>query len=101
MNLLDSLQDFFETRFGQQVKVLFRSRLSAFQAFCPHLDLLNGFLTRDVKNPAACPLEALRHLKQQCGLSYTRLSSQQHQGARHNAAAQDAIQLGIRRENPR
>jgi len=66
----------------------------AAHALGPHPDLARGLLARQIQRPlpAFCP--AVGHLEQQGRLADARIAGQKHHRAGHDAAAEDAVELG-------
>ena len=77
------------------------------QPFLPNADPLatqahlgGGFLPRDVEDFSRCPGDAARGLQKERGLADPGLPTEEHDRARHDAAAKDAVEARQRRFDP-
>ena len=84
---MDGGQDDREIGLGQKFH-----RGVQLQPLCAHGHLLAGFLAGNIEHIRLLG-QPIRHLQKQRGFADARLAPGQHNAARHDAAAQHAIQL--------
>ncbi len=86
---LELFQDALEARLGEQIQ----RRAPDAEPLAARLHLVLGFLARAVEHRPDVARDVGRRLQQQRGLADARLAAEQHHRARHDAAAEHAIQF--------
>src|SRR5262245_50371038 len=85
----DFFEDAFDARFRKQVE----GRCTDAQPVAAALDLVLGFLARRIEDWSDVGGEMGCRLQQQRRLANARFATEQHERTRHDAPAQDAIEL--------
>ena len=103
MEFVSGREDASEVRGGEDADALARRPGDQAQAVGAKVELLGRFLARGVQHGTGrgrLAQDARRGLEHERRLADPRLTTQQHQGTRHEAAAEDAVHLADAHRQP-